>query len=136
MSVGVLLITHGDIGAVLLRSALDILKRSPLPVATLAAPSGCEPEQILREARSAAEQLDSGDGVLVLTDMYGATPSNIACRLADFQCVQVVSGVNLPMLIRVLNYPDLDLEALAKKAASGGRDGVLSCSPAQSSHAE
>jgi len=136
VSVGVLLITHGDIGAVLLRSALDILGVSPLPIGALAAPSGCEPEQVLQQARRAAEQLDAGDGVLVLTDMYGATPSNIACRLAGFQRVQVVSGVNLPMLIRVLNYPELDLEALAHKAASGGRDGVLSCSPAEPSHAQ
>jgi PTS system ascorbate-specific IIA component len=136
VSVGVLLITHGDIGAVLLRSALDILSVSPLPILSLAAPSGCEPERVLQQARRAAGQLDTGDGVLVLTDMYGATPSNIACRLAEFHRVQVVSGVNLPMLIRVLNYPELELQELAQKAASGGRDGVLSCSPAEPSHAE
>lgn len=136
MTVGVLLITHGDIGAVLLQSALDILSVCPLPTLNLAAPSGCDPERVLQDARRAADQLDRGDGVLVLTDMYGATPSNIACRLGDFHRVRVVSGVNLPMLIRVLNYPDLELDELACKAVSGGRDGVLTCMPEDRVHAE
>ena len=136
MTVGVLLITHGNIGAVLLQSALDILAVCPLPAMNLAAPSGCDPEQVLQDARRAAGPLDSGHGVLVLTDMYGATPSNIACQLGDFHRVRVVSGVNLPMLIRVLNYADLELDELASKAISGGRDGVLPCKRKHSAHAE
>ena len=99
MNVGVLLITHGDIGNVLLQTAIDVLSVCPL--------STC---------------------VLVLTDLYGSTPSNIACRLHRLSNVRVVSGINLPMLIRVLNYPDLDLDELAHKALTGGRDGVLTCS--------
>ncbi|MCO6411518.1 MAG: PTS fructose transporter subunit IIA [Thiogranum sp.] len=125
MSVGILLVTHGNIGAVLLQSANDILGVCPLPVADLAIPQCCEPDQVLAAARKAARQLDSGDGVLVLTDMYGATPSNIACRLRESHRVRVVAGLNLPMLIRVLNYPDLGLDELAWKAVTGGRDGVL-----------
>jgi PTS system ascorbate-specific IIA component len=136
VTVGVLLITHGDIGAVLLKSALNILPLCPLPTLNLKAPPDCDPERVLQDARRAAGQLDSGDGVLVLTDVYGATPSNIACRLGDFQRVRVVSGVNLPMLLRVLNYPDLKLDELAAKAISGGRDGVLTCAPQDTSHAE
>ena len=87
----------------------------------------CDPERILEDAKQAAQQLDSGDGVLVLTDMYGATPSNIACRLHEFCQVRVVSGLNLPMLIRILNYPNLSLDELRHKAVTGGRDGVLTC---------
>ncbi len=136
MTVGVLLITHGDIGAVLLQSALDILPLCPLATLNLRAPSGCDPERVLQDARRAAGRLDSGDGVLVLTDVYGATPSNIACRLRDFHRVRVVSGVNLPMLLRVMNYPDLELEELASKAISGGRDGVLTCTTQDTTHAE
>ena len=136
MTVGVLLITHGDIGAVLLKSALSILPLCPLPTLNLKAPPDCDPERVLQDARRAASRLDSGDGVLVLTDVYGATPSNIACRLGDFQRVRVVSGVNLPMLLRVLNYPDLELDELASKAISGGRDGVLTCAPQDTTHAE
>jgi PTS system ascorbate-specific IIA component len=125
VSVGILLVTHGNIGAVLLQSARDILGVCPLPATHLPAPQSCDPEQVLAAARRATQQLDSGDGVLVLTDMYGATPSNIACRLSDHHKVRVVAGLNLPMLVRVLNYPDLGLDELAWKAVTGGRDGVL-----------
>ena len=127
MNVGILLITHGNIGAALLRTAIEVLGICPLSTGTLATPSSCDPESILADARQAAEELDSGAGVLVLTDLYGATPSNIACRLHRFHELRIVSGLNLPMLIRVLNYPDLDLEELQQKAVSGGRDGILTC---------
>jgi len=127
VNVGILLITHGDIGAVLLQSATDVLGVCPLSTTTISAAPGCDPERVLASAKQAAQEMDCGDGVLVLTDMYGATPSNIACRLCELHDVRVVSGVNLPMLIRVLNYPDLDLDNLMRKAVTGGRDGVLTC---------
>ena len=135
MKVGILLITHGNIGAVLLQSATEVLGVCPLSTTTLSAASGCDPERILEHARTAARKLDSGDGVLVLTDMYGATPSNIACRLRDTHAVRVVSGLNLPMLIRVLNYPYLDLDDLMHKAVTGGRDGILLCDTEGKPHA-
>ena len=75
------------------------------------------------------EQLDQGDGVLILTDMYGSTPGNIACALGQNNRVAVVAGLNLPMLVRVLNYPQLDLHTLAEKAESGGRIGIVPCPP-------
>jgi PTS system ascorbate-specific IIA component len=127
MSVGVLVISHDDIGKSLLESAHAALGHSPLPTASVSASRDCDPEELLGHARAAAEALDAGEGVLVLTDLYGATPSNIAGRLRqDSRCpVRVVTGVNLPMLIRVLNYPKLDLDALCAKAVSGGKDGVF-----------
>ncbi|GMQ89209.1 MAG: hypothetical protein BMS9Abin09_0672 [Gammaproteobacteria bacterium] len=127
MNVGILLITHGNIGAALLQSATDVLGVCPLSTTTISAAAGCDPERVLVFAKQAAQELDCGDGVLVLTDMYGATPSNIACRLCELHDVRVVSGLNLPMLIRVLNYPDLGLDDLMHKAVTGGRDGVLIC---------
>lgn len=135
MNVGILLITHGNVGAVLLQSATEVLGVCPLSTTTLSAASGCDPEHVLESARAAARKLDSGDGVLVLTDMYGATPSNIACRLCDTHAVRVVSGLNLPMLIRVLNYPHLDLDELMHKAVTGGRDGILLCNTEGPPHA-
>ena len=135
MNVGVLLITHDNIGAALLQSAIDVLGVCPLPAAALSAPTGCNPDLVLEDAEQAARKLDSGDGVLVLTDLYGATPSNIACRLSDSRKIRVVSGLNLPMLIRLLNYPDLNLDELTHKAVTGGRDGVLTCSLESSKHA-
>ncbi len=128
MNVGILLITHGNVGAVLLQSAIEVLGVCPLQTATLSAPAGCDPDWVLKEASEAANRLDTGDGVLVLTDLYGSTPSNIACRLCEQHTVRVVSGVNLPMLVRVLNYPGMDLDELTHKAVTGGRDGVLTCS--------
>ena len=127
MNVGILLITHGNIGAVLLQSATDVLDVCPLSTTTISAAPGCDPEHVLAYAKQAAQKMDSGNDVLVLTDMYSATPSNIACRLDELHDVRVVSDLNLPMLIRVLNYPDLDLDDLMHKAVTGGRDGVLIC---------
>ena len=127
MNVGILLVTHGDIGSALLQTAIEVLGVCPLSTCVLSAPPGCDPEKIYSEAREAIKDLDSGDGVLVLTDLYGSTPSNIACKLQPRSHVRVISGLNLPMLIRILNYPGLDLDALASKAITGGRDGVLSC---------
>ena len=68
--------------------------------------------------------LDDGDGVLILTDIYGATPSNIACALHSGGGSRVVSGLNLPMLIRAFNYPDDDLTGLVERAREGGTRGI------------
>lgn len=135
MNVGILVITHGNIGAVLLQTAVDVLSVCPLQISTLSAPTDCDPDWVLKEAGTLANQLDTGDGVLVLTDLYGSTPSNIACRLHGQHTVRVVSGVNLPMLIRVLNYPGMDLDELTHKAVTGGRDGVLTCNLDETPHA-
>ncbi len=135
MNVGILLLTHGQIGNALLQTAVEVLGVCPLSSCVLSAPAGCDPEKILSEAGAALNELDSGDGVLVLTDLYGSTPSNIACKLQLHAQVRVVTGLNLPMLIRVLNYPGLELDALRDKALSGGRDGVLSCNAEGKPHA-
>ncbi len=127
MSVGVLLVTHGHVGEALLESAIEILGCCPLQTRTLQAPNDCNPDQILDRSLALAKELDQGEGLLVLTDLYGSTPSNIACRLQGFHEARVIAGVNLPMLVRILNYPSLHLEELTHKAISGGRDGVLLC---------
>ncbi len=126
MSVGVLLVTHAPIGEALLYSATQMLGNCPMEVRTLSVHPDVDPDDLLEQARALVRYLDRGEGVLVLTDMYGSTPSNIALNLAE-EGVKVVAGVNLPMLIRVLNYPKLDLASLAEKALSGGRDGILYC---------
>ena len=126
MSVGLLLITHGNVGQCVLDTAVAVLGSCPLPSQAMAIPMGCEREIMRCKASETIAQLQQGDGVLVLTDMYGATPCNIACDLKSDQ-VAVVSGLNLPMLIRVLNYPTLSLPEMVEKAISGGRDGVVLC---------
>jgi PTS system ascorbate-specific IIA component len=127
MSVGLLIITHEAIGGTLLAAATRMLGQCPMVADTLSITEESERDQLQIRALRMAERLDSGDGVLVLTDLYGSTPANIARTLGEAPAVRVLTGVNLPMLVRVLNYPDLPLEELAAKAESGGRDGVLMC---------
>lgn len=123
--VGLLIITHNQIGTALMETATHTLGMCPLMAEVLPVLADCEPEAMVHKARKLAVKLNKGDGVLVLTDMYGSTPSNIAGRLADDRGTMVVCGVNLPMLIRVMNYPSLSLAELAAKAESGGRDGIF-----------
>ena len=112
MSVGVLLITHGNLGAELISTAEGILGLCPLQTEYLSVPSDTDPESIKARASQLCHQLDEGDGVLVLTDIYGSTPSNIANDLMQKGNIAVISGVNQPMLIRVMNYPALDLQEM------------------------
>lgn len=128
MSVGLLIITHGHIGEQLLETAKSMLGICPLQTAHLVVSGACDPDRLLEQAQRWCAELDGGDGVLVLTDMYGSTPSNIANRLLVGQAnVRVIAGINLPMLVRVLNYPSLDLHELVTKALTGGHDGILLC---------
>lgn len=129
MSIGLLLITHNNIGAELLGTATVMLGRCPLEAEMLAITADCDPEQQCRRAQEIIERLDQEDGVLILTDMYGSTPSNIACAMQEKNHVEVVAGINLPMLVRVLNYPNLDLSASAEKAKNGGHTGIMPCQP-------
>ncbi len=128
MSVGLLIITHGQVGRALLESADAMLNGQPLQTEVVTVSNQCDPDVITRQVSDAIVKLNQGDGVLLLTDIYGATPSNIAMKFQNDETrVMVVSGVNLPMLIRVLNYPELSIEQLLAKALSGGRDGVFRC---------
>ena len=84
-----------------------------------------DPTLLLPQARTLVKELDAGDGVLILTDIYGGTPSNMAAKLVMPDKIEAVAGVSLPMLIRVLNYRDRTLQVIVTKAISGGCEGVL-----------
>lgn len=124
MSVGLLLLTHGDIGQSIYNAATHILGNSPVRTGIIAINAGDDWDVIETEINETLIELDSGQGVLVLTDMYGATPSNLACSYAGLT-VEIVAGLNLPMLVRVMNYPDMDLDELKQKAISGGKQGIV-----------
>lgn len=124
MSVALILVTHGDIGKYIHEAATSIIGSSPLRVQFLSVNTLTQPEIMVREAEEMVRTLDTGDGVLILTDMYGSTPSNIACAM-QHQNVEVIAGLNLPMIVRVMNYPNLPLHRLADKAVSGGKEGVM-----------
>lgn len=126
MSVGLLLLTHEAMGDALIATARHILGRLPLALEAQAIPPGSDVDAALREAAARVRKLDSGAGVLVLVDVYGATPSNVAQRLPEMGLdVRRVSGLNLPMLLRALNYPEQSLAELAQTAANGGRAGIV-----------
>ena len=126
MSVGILLITHQGIGDALLAVTGRLLQPLPLRAEAMDVPFDGDPDALLPLASAALRRVDGGDGVLVLIDLYGATPSNLAAKLARLGTpVRRVSGVSLPMLLRVMNYPELPLDELPAVAAAGARNGVL-----------
>ena len=126
MSVGILLVTHEGLGSVLLGLATRLLSRLPLACEAFEVPFDADPDQLLPLASAAMRRVDGGDGVLLLTDLYGATPSNLAARLARIGTPsRRVSALNLPMLLRVMNYPELTLDELPALAASGARNGAI-----------
>ena len=127
--VGLLIITHDHVGTALYETAVQMLGMCPLMAEVLPVMGDSDPDAMVTRGRKLVEKLNQGDGVLILTDMYGSTPSNIAARLAVNQRVLVVSGINLPMLVRIMNYPTLGVMELALKAESGGRDGIFYCVP-------
>lgn len=125
MTIGVLLVTHESLAQALLTIGKKTVGDCTLDIRTLDVPLDSDPELRADRAVQLIRELDSGDGVLILTDLCGSTPSNIACRLSLESEVMVVSGLNLPMLLRVLNYPDLPLAEMAERAVDGGRQGVM-----------
>lgn len=126
MAVGILLVTHVGIGNALLDVARRLVDPLPLRVEVLEVPFDADADAVLPLASAALRRADGGDGVLLMTDLYGASPSNLAARVARLGTpVRRVSAVNLPMLLRVLNYSELGLDELPAVAAAGGRNGVL-----------
>ena len=123
--IGILIITHGTLGESLIHSASHVLNKQPQRLRPLGVTAQDDPALLLPQARNQVEELDAGDGVLILSDMYGGTPSNMAAKLVIPGKVEAVAGVNLPMLIRVLTYRDRDLQTIVTKAISGGCEGVM-----------
>lgn len=125
MSVGILLLTHEGMGESLVTTARHILGRIALKLDAFAIPPGSDIDLALAGASGRVRALDAGAGVLILTDVFGATPSNVVDQLHPLGLhIKRVSGLNLPMLLRVLNYPEQSLTELAQTAEHGGRSGI------------
>jgi PTS system ascorbate-specific IIA component len=122
---GLLLIMHGSLGDDMLNAMKEILCGCPVPAVSIPVTADSDPDRLLDQAGALCDELDDGSGVLILTDLYGSTPSNVANRLIDTHNARVISGANLAMLLRILNYPDMNLDALCDKAADGARDGIV-----------
>lgn len=123
--IGILIVAHGALGESLIHCASHVMGSRPLNLQQVGVTIHDDPAAILPQVRTLVEQLDQGDGVLVLTDIFGATPTNISCRLLVPGRVEGISGVNLPMLVRALTYRDEPLATVVQKALSGGHDGII-----------
>jgi len=123
--IGILIITHGTLGESLIHCASHVLNKRPPRLQQLGVTAQDDPALLLPRARALVKELDAGEGVLILTDIYGGTPSNMASKLLIPGKVEAVAGVSVPMLIRVLTYRDRDLPTIVTKAISGGCEGVL-----------
>ncbi len=123
--IGILIISHGTLGESLIHCASHVLNKRPPMLKQLGVNAQEDPALLLAQARNLVTDLDAGDGVLILTDMYGGTPSNLAAKLVSPGKIEAVAGVSLPMLIRVLTYRDRALQVIVTKAISGGCEGVL-----------
>ena len=123
--IGIVIISHGALGESLIHAASHVLGKRPLRVRQVGVTVHDEPEAILPQAQALVKELDDGSGVLVLTDIYGATPGNIAMKLLEKGRVEGISGVSLPMLVRALTYRDEPLAAVVEKSLAGGCEGVI-----------
>ena len=127
MSVHIILVTHEKIGKALLNAATTILGQLPLPCSDIGISKDCETKKSTQALLNLINGLNNTDGILILTDIVGATPYNIVRQLPVRSDLQVASGLNLPMLLKLMNYAKLPLEQLAEKAISGGQQGILLC---------
>lgn len=124
MSVAILLITHEHIGHNMLKIAGSILNDDPNNTACIEIPMDSDISKMKQEIGNALDSLASDEGVLILADSYGSTPFNIATEFIDQTKSKLVSGLNLPMLIRIMNYRLLPLDELKNIAIEGGRRGI------------
>jgi PTS system ascorbate-specific IIA component len=124
MSPAILLITHEKLGSCIAQIACKLLNCEKSKPHLIEVPDKSNPDNILEQAKSLVSDIDQGGGVIILTDIYGSTPSNIAQKLVN-KNVRVITGLNLPMLIRVMNYSEDTLDVIVDKAVSGGIDGIM-----------
>jgi mannose PTS system EIIA component len=123
--IGILLIAHDTLPDSLVKAVTHVLGARPPQFETLSVAASDDPFSLLPKARETVAKLDTGDGVVIFSDIYGATPCNLATKLVAPHRVELIAGVNLPMLVRAFTYRVKGMDTMIKKAISGGCDGVL-----------
>lgn len=123
--VGILLVTHNGLGESFIDCVKHVLGEVPHNLRSLSVFASDDPKQKLVEGEELIKELDSGGGVLILADVFGATPSNIGRQLCHAERVVGVAGLNLPMLLRVVCYPNKTMPDLARIAIEGGRECIV-----------
>ena len=123
--IGVLIIAHDTLPDSLVKAVTHVLGATPPQLDTLSVKATDDPFDLLPGARAIVDRLDIGDGVLIFSDIYGASPCNLVGKLLKRGRVEGIAGVNLPMLVRAITYRARGMETMVKKAISGGCEGVL-----------
>lgn len=122
--IGLVVVTHINLGSELLRAAEFIVGRID-SAGAVSVTEASESEKVRKEIEAKISELDKGDGVIVLTDMFGGTPSNLSLSFLAEDRVEVLTGVNLPMIIFLhQNRSRMPLGELAEKAQEAGRMGI------------
>jgi len=124
MSIALFFITHEGIASNLIRIGEAIIQKTNNNLSYLEIAMDADINFMLESIDNKLEQLDLKQGLLVITDIYGSTPSNIAQKIADKHQTDLISGVNLPMIIRLLNYRNADATTLVQKALDGAKKGI------------
>ena len=124
MSVGIVIVTHGKTGESLIQEAGFVLGKAMDDILFLEFNHSKDLSSNISEIRTSIATADSGDGVIVLSDLMGASPSNLIADVLEEYHAVLVTGINLGMLIRVCNYRDKTLELVARMAVEGGRRAV------------
>lgn len=123
--VGILLITHAPLGNAFIATASHMFSGQQERIEAIDVVADQDPFEINALAMAAIARLDDGSGVLVMTDVMGGTPSNCCHMLTVMGRVEVIAGVNLPMLLRAITYRDNDLDTVVEKALSGAKTGAV-----------
>ncbi|MCU0841709.1 MAG: PTS fructose transporter subunit IIA [Thiobacillaceae bacterium] len=127
--IGLLVVAHGSLGECLIDSATYVLGRRPDRLEAVDLSIHCDTDRLLAQTREVIDALDEGDGVLVLADIYGATPCNTVCRIIEPGRVEAVAGVNLPMLLKAITYRHDPLGRLAERVVRGAHEGSFHIHP-------
>ena len=124
MSVALLLISHKGIASNLLETAASIVNDKPVNMAYVEVPMDAPVDTIRQKIQKKLDQFDQNREVLILTDIYGGTPSNIASCFISSENTQLISGLNLAMIIKAINYRNLPLTELVEKIIQGGHQSI------------
>ena len=121
----ILLIAHTPLASALRAGAMHVFPEAADAITALDVQPQASPDATLAEAERALAQVPESESVLILTDVFGATPCNVAQRVADGTRTLLLVGANLPMVLRAVTYRHEDLDAMAHKALSGGMQGIM-----------
>ena len=123
--IGILIVTHGELANELLRTAQEIVGKLPR-VEAVSIHAAEQIEKARKKIEAVLQRVNDGSGVLILTDLFGGTPSNLVLSYLEAGKVEVVTGVNLPMLMKLPSFrEERDLRALADKLALYGQRNIL-----------